>query len=120
MKKTLLIQWIAALCISTALASTAVLADDQSRKPEHMNHPTGASGDLHKAMMDGMKPMHSMQMTGDVDRDFAAMMIKHHEAAVAMAKVEQDKGKNAELKAMAQKMAAQQQKEIDELKRYTR
>lgn len=44
--------------------------------------------------MDGMKSMHSMKMTDDVDRDFAAMMIKHHEQASAVSKIEQDKGKN--------------------------
>jgi uncharacterized protein (DUF305 family) len=111
---------VAAFCFSIVLAAPSVHAGDNQKGHEHMHPPSGASGDLHKAMMEGMKPMHDMQMTGDVDKDFAAMMIKHHEQAIAMSKIEQDKGKSPELKAMAQKMAAQQQKEIEDLKRYAR
>lgn len=80
--------------------------------------PSSGSGELHAAMMKGMQDPKSMKMTGDVDKDFAMMMIMHHEQAIAMAKVLQDKGRNPELKAMAQKMSAQQQNEIQDLKRF--
>jgi uncharacterized protein (DUF305 family) len=39
---------------------------------------TSASMQMHAAMMDGMKEMHSMQPSGDADKDFAAMMEHHH------------------------------------------
>lgn len=86
-------------------------------------HETGkksgtASDDLHMAMMEGMKSSKEMKMTGDVDKDFATMMIDHHRQAIAMAKIEVAKGANPELKAMAQKMIDQQQKEIGELGRF--
>ena len=100
-----------ALFIALAVLAGTVVA--------HETVKTGtASDDLHKAMMENMKSMHAMKMTGDVDKDFAAMMIGHHQQAIAMAKVEVAKGANPELKAMAQKMIDQQQKEIEELKRF--
>lgn len=76
------------------------------------------SAELHAAMMKGMQNAEAMKMTGDVDKDFAMMMSVHHEQAIAMSKVLQDHGKNPELKAMANKMSVQQQKEIQELKAF--
>lgn len=76
------------------------------------------SDQLHHVMMDGMKDMHAMKMTGNVDKDFAAMMIHHHEQAVAMSKAYLEHGQNPELKKMADRMASEQQKEIQELKRF--
>ena len=100
-----------ALCLLTL--SAASVADDKMS-----GTGSGHSGELHAAMMKGMQDADSMKMSGDVDKDFAMMMTMHHEQAIAMAKVLQDHGRNAELKAMAQEMSAQQQKEIQELKRF--
>jgi uncharacterized protein (DUF305 family) len=79
-------------------------------------HGDSASMDMHRAMM--QHDMGTMKMTGDADRDFAAMMVMHHEQGIRMMDIEISKGKNPALKAMAQKMKAQQAKEIGELKRY--
>lgn len=100
-----------ALCLLTVTGAS--VADD---KMPAMG--AGHSGELHAAMMKGMQDAESMKMTGDVDKDFAMMMSMHHQQALAMAKVEQEHGRNPELKAMAQKMGAQQQKEIQDLKRF--
>ncbi|MDB5196691.1 MAG: hypothetical protein JWP88_1062 [Flaviaesturariibacter sp.] len=59
-----------------------------------------------------MQQMHHMQSSGNNDIDFAAMMIKHHEGAVEMSKAELKSGTNPELKSFAQKVIADQQKEI--------
>ena len=56
--------------------------------------------------------MGEMKMTGFVDKDFAMMMIHHHEAAVKMAEDEIGHGKVASLKLMAQKMIVDQNNEI--------
>lgn len=85
-----------------------------------MKAPDGASGELHQAMMNGMDASMKMTLTGNVDRDFATMMIQHHRQAIEMAKIEIAKGGSAELKAMAQKMVDQQQKEIEHLEHFTR
>lgn len=53
--------------------------------------------------------------TGDVDRDFAAMMIVHHKGAIEMANVLLERGKDAQLKKMAKKMIGDQTKEIKQL-----
>ena len=66
----------------------------------------------------GMQAMHdqmkSMPMSGNVDQDFASMMVAHHQGAVTMAREELAKGKHAELKKMAQMMVDDQQREIAE------
>lgn len=66
----------------------------------------------HMNMMKGM----DMPLTGDADVDFARNMIPHHQAAIAMAKIEIQHGKDPELKRMAEKMIADQEKEIGALK----
>ncbi|QMU30916.1 DUF305 domain-containing protein [Adhaeribacter radiodurans] len=59
-----------------------------------------------------MHDMHAAKPTGNNDIDFAAMMLEHHKGAVEMSKVVVDKGSNAELKAFAQKVIDDQNKEI--------
>jgi uncharacterized protein (DUF305 family) len=60
----------------------------------------------------------NMRMSGDVDKDFATMMIMHHQQAIRMADIEIANGKNAELKAMAKKMRESQLAEIEKLKKH--
>jgi len=59
-----------------------------------------------------MHDMHNAKPTGNNDVDFAVMMVEHHKGAVEMSKVEVEKGNNAELKAFAQKVIDDQNKEI--------
>jgi uncharacterized protein (DUF305 family) len=49
------------------------------------------------------------------DREFIDMMIPHHQGAIRMARVELDKGKNSELKQLAEAIVDAQAKEIDEM-----
>jgi uncharacterized protein (DUF305 family) len=105
--------------VATTLAILAVAGAGFAADRDHQGAHSGGN-DLHGVMMSSMESMHSMKMTGDVDKDYAAMMIKHHEQAIAMNKVMTQQGTNAELKAMAQKMTVQQTKEIQELKRYAK
>ena len=73
------------------------------------------SPDKHSSMMNGMKDMKSMQMSGDADRDFAMKMKHHHEGALHMANVELKDGKDATLRRMATSIIEAQKKEIAEL-----
>jgi uncharacterized protein (DUF305 family) len=68
----------------------------------------------HDAMMSGMM----MEMSGDPDKDFAAMMIPHHQGAIDMAKVELQFGKDPMLRDLAEKIISAQEKEIAELKKW--
>ena len=58
-----------------------------------------------------MKAM-AIRPSGDVDRDFVAMMIPHHASAIAMAQAELRYGKNEQLRRMAQEIVVTQQQEI--------
>jgi len=59
-------------------------------------------------MMDGM----SIKPSGDVDRDFTAMMIPHHQGAIDMAQAELRYGHNEQLRRIAQEIIVEQQQEI--------
>jgi uncharacterized protein (DUF305 family) len=50
--------------------------------------------------------------SGDVDRDFSAMMIPHHRGAIAMAQAELRYGRNETLRRIAQEIIVDQQQEI--------
>jgi uncharacterized protein (DUF305 family) len=49
---------------------------------------------------------------GDIDRDFVAMMVPHHQGAVEMAKAELKYGHNEQLRRLAREIVATQQQEI--------
>lgn len=107
--------------VSTALAvGTAVGAFATPDAWSHDDHDNGHSQALHEKMMQGMDAAMKMPMSGDLDRDFAAMMISHHKQAIEMADVELTNGKNPELKAMARRMEEQQKKEIEELQQFAK
>jgi len=55
--------------------------------------------------------------SGDVDRDFAAMMIAHHQGAIDMAKSFLRYGSNEQLLRLAQEIIITQQQEIDVMRR---
>ncbi len=67
--------------------------------------------DLHAAMQTMMTAMDA-RPTGDVDADFAIMMIPHHAAAIAMAQAELRSGRNEQLRRLAQEIIVTQQQEI--------
>ena len=62
---------------------------------------------MSKMMIDMM-----VKPTGDVDRDFAAMMIPHHQGAVDMARIELKYGHNEPLRRLSKEIIANQQQEI--------
>src|ERR1700726_929404 len=59
-------------------------------------------------MMVGME----ITPSGDVDTDFAAMMIPHHQGAIDMAQAELRHGRNEQLRRIAQGIIVEQQQEI--------
>jgi uncharacterized protein (DUF305 family) len=64
------------------------------------------------AAMEQMMKSVAIRPSGDVDRDFVAMMVPHHEGAIAMAQAELRYGKNEQLRRMAQEIVVTQRQEI--------
>jgi len=61
-----------------------------------------------KKMMAGME----IKPSGDVDRDFVAMMVPHHQGAIDMAQAELRHGRNEQLRRIAQEIIVSQLQEI--------
>ena len=59
-------------------------------------------------MMEGM----AIKPTGDVDRDFVAMMVPHHQGGIDMAMAVLRHGHNEQLRRLAQEIIVTQQQEI--------
>lgn len=74
----------------------------------------GASTDT---VAQGNMKMGNMQMSGGTDLQFLDMTLMHHADGVKMAQMGVDKAQNAGVKALAKKMAAGQQKDIEEMQK---
>jgi hypothetical protein len=62
--------------------------------------------------MDKMMGAMDVKPSGDMDQDFAAMMIPHHQGAIDMAQLELRYGRNEQLRRIAQEIIVDQQQEI--------
>lgn len=80
--------------------------------------PAPASGPSAE-MMGAMHRMHDavnkVPMTGDIDRDFVALMVPHHQSAVEMARVYLEHGKDPELRRLSENVIASQEAEIRQM-----
>lgn len=87
-----------------------------SASPAPTASPSESADQSFQALMDrAMDRMHAdMHVTpsGDADRDFARMMIPHHQGAIDMALVELRFGKDERLRRLAQAIIVEQQQEI--------
>jgi uncharacterized protein (DUF305 family) len=90
-------------------ATSASTLTDASREPPVDEAPFLAEN---SAAMNSMMARMSVKPTGDVDVDFAAMMIPHHQGAIDMALAELRYGKNEQLRRIAQEIIVDQQQEI--------
>ncbi|HEX3895978.1 MAG TPA: DUF305 domain-containing protein [Rudaea sp.] len=68
--------------------------------------------DANEAAMNTMMSGMAIHPTGNVDTDFAAMMIPHHRGAIDMAKAELQYGTNEQLRRIAQEIIVDQEQEI--------
>jgi uncharacterized protein (DUF305 family) len=64
------------------------------------------------AAMGKMMAAMAIKSSNDVDRDFANMMIPHHQGAIDMAEAELRHGHNEQLRRIAQEIIVDQQQEI--------
>ena len=97
------VSWIFAIIVPAALCVSGTLAASDDEK-----HFLDANEQAMKTMMSGMH----IHATGDVDADFAALMIPHHQGAIDMAKAELQYGTNKALRRIAQEIIVDQDQEI--------
>ena len=107
---------------TTATATTSATADSTAAAGDMagMDHSKMADGTtgtspLTTSMNEMMAKMNAMKPMGNTDHDFAHMMMEHHKGAIAMADIELRDGKDATMRQMAEKIKADQQKEVGEL-----
>lgn len=77
--------------------------------------PRGAEASFLKeneAAMNTMMAAMAAPPSGDIDRDFVAMMAPHHQGAIDMARIYLRYGANEQLKRLAQEIIVTQQQEI--------
>ena len=83
-------------------------------------HAETAPGGFDAMMAQSMARMHAdmaVVPSGDPDRDFAAMMIPHHQGAIEMAKAELAYGRDPVLRRLAQGIIVEQAQEIEVMRR---
>ena len=99
-----------AIAVAGALSTSAFAADNAKSD--------SGSQELHQSMMSGMEKMHDMKMSGDTDKDFASMMIAHHEQAIEMSKAVLDHGDDPQVQKKAREIIAASEKDIRDLKKW--
>ena len=107
----------------TAVLLVVAFIVSVSRAQTPHNHETAQAGSFVALMEQAMERMHkdmAIAPSGDPDRDFAAMMIPHHQGAVDMAKVELQFGKNPVLRRLAEGIIVEQLQEIEVMQRELR
>lgn len=92
----------------------------QQEKMQHDKMQQGQMGTMREDMERMHKNMQAMRMTGDVDHDFASMMIEHHKGAINMSQKELDRGNNRQVKAIAREVIRDQKKDIQQLQSFVK
>jgi len=108
-----------AFCV-LALTSTAQ-AEDAMKAMDHsamVKADAVMPADAFAAARETMHKDMMVRPTGNIDKDFVAGMIPHHEGAVAMAKVVLEKGTDPEIRKLAEGIVAAQEKEIAFMKEW--
>jgi len=112
--------WLALAAIFVAACSSATAQDPGvSNPPQSMM--TGVPGTMMTQVpgnMKGITPGAAVPNTGimDFDQMFINMMVPHHQGAVEMAKIAQQRAEHPEIKQMADAIISGQQEEITQMK----
>jgi uncharacterized protein (DUF305 family) len=107
------------LCVAAGIAAHA-----QSHGHGYAPSDGGVTADatFKSQLMQAMDRMDAGMMaakgTGNPDRDFAAMMIPHHQGAIDMAKLQLIYGRDPVLRRLAQAIIVEQQQEIELMQRF--
>lgn len=103
--------WCFAAVLAIGLAAFALLGRATVRVPDMSAQERDFEVDNRRAMETMMADM-DVAPSGNVDRDFVASMVPHHQGAIDMAVAELRFGKDERLRRLAQEIVVEQQQEI--------
>ncbi|MGX1109258.1 MULTISPECIES: DUF305 domain-containing protein [Bradyrhizobium] len=106
----------AAALLAFAAAAAAFAHDDHHPDQTAQSAEERAFLAENDAAMTKMMNDMAAKPSGDIDRDFVAMMAPHHQGAIDMAVIELRYGKNEQLRRIAQEIIIEQRQEIDAMK----
>ncbi|POR40045.1 DUF305 domain-containing protein [Methylobacterium sp. V23] len=105
--------------VIVALMTTGLAGGGMMMRAGHAESVPAPAG-FDALMARSMERMHAEMMippSGDPDRDFAAMMIPHHQGAIDMAKAQLAYGRDPVLGRLAQGIIVEQGQEIEVMRR---
>src|ERR1700744_3730753 len=111
-----------AITVSILAMSPVVFAQDQTGT-HRVPAPVGNRSEL-QFIVDNELAISKMSLdmskmsdpTGDVDRDFVALMMPHHQGAIDIARAELKYGHNEELRRLAQSIIAEREQEMSAMR----
>lgn len=83
---------------------------------EHADEAGAPLSGYRGAMQAMNQDLATMPSSGNADRDFANLMARHHQAAIDVARVELQHGRDPEMRRTAQDVVQKQQQEISDLR----
>ncbi|MFC4173266.1 copper-binding protein [Microvirga sp. GCM10011540] len=96
-------------------AALAIAGPDRLAQAQPAKGAPAAYERVREVMDDRFK---DMKLTGDPDRDFAALVIAHHEDLIFLARTQLEHGADEQLRRMAQQFINEQQVQISALKEW--
>ena len=107
----------ALLLLLLALATGEVLPKQAARPQDPHAHSANAPDPGWSELIGSMEKMHvamgSVTRSGDSDVDFVRLMLRHHQAAIDMARGQLVYGKDPQMRRLAQEIVTDQQSEIE-------
>ena len=98
-----------------AMLATVTIGPDRTAQAQPAAGAPAAYERVREVMDDRFK---DMKLVGDPDKDFAALLIAHHEDLIFLARTQLEHGADEQLRQVAQKILDEQQKQISELKEW--
>lgn len=95
------------------LISAVPAPPSQAPDGHQENKDQAAWMELGKSMKRMHVEMSSVGRSGDADVDFVQLMLPHHQAAIDMAKTEMLRGKDPQVRRLAQEIITDQQSEVE-------